>query len=145
MKVHVSAYTPLGRAGKIKAQGAAFKPIIEEPLILHIAEELNKEHGFTGDQKIEPAHVLLRWGMQRNISVLPKSSTPSRIRSNYSMTGKFGLSEEQMKQISTLNCGLRYADYDLLTGKMGISMYPAFYEGHILPKEGEKEDEQKKQ
>ena len=67
--------------------------------------------------------------------MLPKSSTPSRIRSNYSQVGKFGLSDDQMKQISLLNCGIRYADLDLLTGKMGVSLYPAFYEGHILPRD----------
>lgn len=116
----------------------AFKPIIEDKVITDIASSLSADHSIP----VEPAHVLLRWGIQRNISVLPKSSTPSRIKSNFDITGKFGLSNDQMHAISRLNHGLRYADMDVLTGQMGISLNPSFYEGDILPKEKQQETKQ---
>jgi len=46
--------------------------------------------------------ILLRWGMQRGYAVLTKSSTPSRIASNFDLFG-FELSEEDMAKLDALD------------------------------------------
>ena len=46
--------------------------LLENEVIVKIAKKYNKT----------PAQVCLRWGIQRNIVMLPKSVTPSRILQN---------------------------------------------------------------
>lgn len=41
------------------------------------------------------------WGLQRGTSVIPKSVTESRIKSNFELDG-WKLSDEEMKQLSSL-------------------------------------------
>lgn len=53
-----------------------------------------------------PAQVLLRWATQRGIAVIPKSSDPVRLLQNFHSTD-FHLTEEQIKEISSLNINLR--------------------------------------
>jgi len=55
------------------------------------------------------AQVLLRWATQRGIAVIPRSNQPERLKENFACTD-FDLSEEQMKEISALNIGLRFND-----------------------------------
>ena len=45
--------------------------------------------------------VLLRWGIQRGFSVIPKATSPDRIRENFGALS-FELSSEQMEKLSTL-------------------------------------------
>jgi diketogulonate reductase-like aldo/keto reductase len=48
--------------------------------------------------------VLLRWGVQRNTVVIPKSTHTERIHENFDIWD-FELSEEEMEKISSLNMG----------------------------------------
>jgi alcohol dehydrogenase (NADP+) len=48
------------------------------------------------------------WGITQGHSVLPKSKTVSRIKAN--MDGDFKLSAGDMKEIETLNKGVRFND-----------------------------------
>lgn len=48
------------------------------------------------------AQVILSWHLQNGVIIIPKSITPSRIKEN-SEIFDFELSEEEMKQINTLN------------------------------------------
>lgn len=67
--IHVVAYSPLGKPG-YKNPGDL--NLLEDPVIVSIAEALNRT----------PGQVALRWNIQRGVSVIPKSLTPSRIQSN---------------------------------------------------------------
>ncbi|RIY37546.1 aldo/keto reductase [Psittacicella gerlachiana] len=66
--------------------------LFSNPILLQIAQE----------HQVSVAQVVLRWLVQRNIAVIPKSVTPSRIQSNIDLFG-FNLSAEQMQLIASLN------------------------------------------
>eukprot|EP01018_Ginkgo_biloba_P034538 Gb_39694 [translate_table: standard] len=66
--IHVSAYSPLGSPGT----GWIKVKVLEHPVVKEVAEELGKT----------PAQVALRWGIQSGCSVLPKSTSEERIKSN---------------------------------------------------------------
>ena len=52
----------------------------------------------------DPAQILLRWSLQKGFVPLPKSATPSRIRSN-AMLYDFELGEEAMGKLDGLDKG----------------------------------------
>jgi diketogulonate reductase-like aldo/keto reductase len=60
----LEAYSPLGSTGA---------PQLEDKVV----QEIAKAH------KVDPANVLISWQVQRGLVVLPKSVTPSRIKSNF--------------------------------------------------------------
>ena len=70
---------------------------MENPVIIDIA----KKHGKT------TAQVCLRWNLQRNIIVLPKSVTPERIVQN-AQVFDFTLSDDEMASIKSLNKNGRF-------------------------------------
>ncbi len=84
-KIVITAYSPLGTPldGNNK--------LIDHPAVVEIA----KQHG-----NAEPAAVLYAWGIQRGYSVLTKSVTPARIRSNYE---QITLTDEQFTALSDLH------------------------------------------
>jgi len=55
------------------------------------------------------AQILLRWGIQKGLSVIPKSTTQSRIRENKKIFD-FVLDEDSMSKIDALNCNLRFVN-----------------------------------
>ncbi|KAI9482707.1 MAG: NADP-dependent oxidoreductase domain-containing protein [Benjaminiella poitrasii] len=79
--VHVTAYSPLGSTDS---------PIMQEPTVLNIAKKHNNA---------TPAQVLLSWGLQRGLSVIPKSVTPSRIISNFHV---FKLEKDEFEALERL-------------------------------------------
>ncbi|PIN12981.1 Aldo/keto reductase family protein [Handroanthus impetiginosus] len=67
--VHLSAYSPLGSPGTTWLRSE----VLQHPVLVSTAEKLGKT----------PAQVALRWGLQMGHSVLPKSTTESRIKENF--------------------------------------------------------------
>ncbi|XP_071686448.1 NADPH-dependent aldo-keto reductase, chloroplastic-like [Rutidosis leptorrhynchoides] len=67
--VHLSGYSPLGSPGTsfIKSD------VLKHPVLASVAEKLGKT----------PAQVALRWGLQMGHSILPKSTSESRIKENF--------------------------------------------------------------
>jgi len=51
--------------------------------------------------------IMLKWGLQRGISVVSKSKTPSRIIANIELFD-WEISDEDMKSFAKLNCGWRH-------------------------------------
>lgn len=93
----VAAYSPLGSPGNYKKKG--FPLLIEDETIMEIAKAHNKSS----------SQVLLRWGLQRDTIVIPKSVDYDRIQENVNVFD-FELSEEEMKMIEKLNKNLRFVD-----------------------------------
>jgi len=52
----------------------------------------------------EPAQILIRWSIQRGFLPIPKSSQPTRIRSNADVF-HFALAEEDMAKLDSLDQG----------------------------------------
>jgi diketogulonate reductase-like aldo/keto reductase len=64
---------------------------LHDPVLTRIAAA----HG------VDPARVVLRWHVQREIVVIPKSKTPERIASNAAIDG-FELTEEELAAVDRL-------------------------------------------
>ncbi|MCQ8242381.1 aldo/keto reductase [Rhizosaccharibacter radicis] len=78
----------------------AWSPLAQGDLDNSVVRELAAKHSRT------PAQVVLRWHMQRGVVAIPKSATPSRIRENIDVFD-FGLDDDDMRAIATLNTGKR--------------------------------------
>ncbi|MFE4143189.1 aldo/keto reductase [Peribacillus sp. YIM B13472] len=85
-EIKVESWSPLGRGN-----------LLEEPTVNHIA----KKHGKSS------AQVLIRWHLQHDLVVIPKSITPSRIKENAEVFD-FSLSLNEMNQIDALNKNERF-------------------------------------
>lgn len=79
------AYSPLARG-----------EVLQDRLITELAEKYGKT----------PAQVVLRWHIQEGHVVIPKSTTPSRIKENFEIFD-FELSEEDMTRFESLDSGQR--------------------------------------
>lgn len=102
----VTAYAPLGSPGA--SPGAM--DLLSEPRVCEIAKNHNKTS----------AQVLLRYLLQRNIAVVPKSATPARILENAQIFD-FRLSEDEMHSLHT--GGLNERQFRLL-GMKTSDEYP---------------------
>ena len=88
--IHYTAYSILG-SGKSGP--------LEDETVLKIAEK----HGAS------PAQICIAWGLAQGVSVLAKSSTDSRIKSNFAAE-KIKLSENDLKELKKLDKGLCVCD-----------------------------------
>jgi len=67
---------------------------LDHPVLTRIAAE----HG------VSAAQVVLRWHVDHGVVVIPKSSTPERIRENFDLSG-FALRAEELRRIDALAAG----------------------------------------
>jgi diketogulonate reductase-like aldo/keto reductase len=81
--IHPVAWAPFG---------SGQTGVLQDPKIVALAEKYNKNVG----------QVILRWLLQQNISVLPKSSSESRMRSNLEVTD-FSLTSEEIESLKSLD------------------------------------------
>jgi methylglyoxal/glyoxal reductase len=83
--IQLEAYSPLTRGKRLN-----------HPKILELAKKYNKT----------PAQVLIRWSLQHNVIVIPKSIHEARIKEN-SQVFDFQLEPKDMKLLDSLNENLR--------------------------------------
>ena len=93
--IHLTAYSPLGRNLPIENKPGLAK----EPIIIDLAKKYN----------CTPTQIIIAWGVQRGIVIIPKSVHPERIRENIKSLD-ISLSQEDMAQIATLDSHIRVTD-----------------------------------
>ena len=81
--IGVEAWSPIAQGG-----------VLDDPVIGEIAERVGKS----------PAQVTLRWHVQRNNIVFPKSTTPARIEENFEIFD-FELEADDIEKIAALDKG----------------------------------------
>ncbi|KAK4697827.1 hypothetical protein P7C71_g300, partial [Lecanoromycetidae sp. Uapishka_2] len=106
--IHVQHYSPFGNQNEIYSSGQNMGKLIEDPTIAEIA----KKYGKNG------AQVALAWGIAHGHSVLPKSKTPERIRSN--LDGDFKLEKADLEKLDGIDKKLRFNDP---SGNFGWDFY----------------------
>jgi diketogulonate reductase-like aldo/keto reductase len=92
-KIQVTAYSPLG-----SSDINMHRPI-DDKTIIEIAAQYKKT----------PAQILIRWSLQRNLIVIPKSTNLDRVAENINIFD-FELSNEDIEKINKLNKNHRFVD-----------------------------------
>lgn len=83
--IHITGYCPLARTEKSN-----------DPTLVNVANECGKTW----------AQVMVRWGLQKQLTTIPKSANSERIREN-SDVFNFELNEKQMQRLDDLDEGFR--------------------------------------
>jgi diketogulonate reductase-like aldo/keto reductase len=98
--IAVTAFSPLGAQSYFSLNMAeAGESLLRNDRVQEIADQ----HGKT------PAQIVLRWGVQRGTSVVPKSTRIERLKENLDIVD-FTLTDGQMQAISGLNRNRRFND-----------------------------------
>ncbi|MBU8880121.1 aldo/keto reductase [Bacillus sp. FJAT-29790] len=84
--IKVEAWSPIGRGR-----------LLDEPTIKQIAEKYGKT----------PAQIILRWHLQNDVIIIPKSVNPQRLKENADIFA-FELMPDDMTQINELNINERF-------------------------------------
>lgn len=96
--IHIQQYSPFGNQNEIYSSGQNMGKLMDDPVI----QEVGKKYGKNG------AQVALAWGIQNGHSVLPKSKTPSRIKSN--LEGDFKLEKADLEKLNGIDKKIRFND-----------------------------------
>jgi diketogulonate reductase-like aldo/keto reductase len=79
----------------------AYAPLVKAQRMDHpVLRRLARKHGAT------PARILVRWGLEHGLVVLPKSVRAERIRENADVYG-FALDAEDLAALGALDEGFR--------------------------------------
>lgn len=114
--ISVTAFSPLGALSYVPLGMARPEDsVLEQPEVIAAARRLNKS----------PAQVVLRWGVQRGTSVIPKTARPQRLAENLA-THDFTLNEAEMQAISALNRHQRFNDPGVFCEKAFNTFFPIF-------------------
>lgn len=98
--IPVTAFSPLGALSYVELDMAGQKDsVLMQEVVIKAAKRLEKT----------PAQIVLRWGVQRGCSIIPKTSKVERMSENLSLFD-FELNDEEMNDISALNINKRFND-----------------------------------
>jgi len=96
--IHLTAYAPLGSAGRpgsLKAENDLV--LLQDPVVNKIAEK----HGAAS------AQVLIKWSIERNVAVIPKSVNAGRIKQNFEAT-TLPLTDQDIDELDALDQHRRF-------------------------------------
>ncbi|CAM6087520.1 unnamed protein product [Calypogeia fissa] len=93
--ITITAHTPLG-GGAANTEWFGSVSALDDPVIKELASKYKKT----------PAQIALRWGIQRNTVVIPKSSKVERLKENLEVFD-FELSEADMQALKNVEKGAR--------------------------------------
>lgn len=110
--MHVTAFSPLGHGLSYWNDTIS---AMKEPVIQEISKKHNKS----------PAQVILRWNLQRGVSVIPKSEKEERIKQNIDLFG-FELDANDMAKISEISFSIRFNDPAVFCEKAFNTYCPIF-------------------
>jgi diketogulonate reductase-like aldo/keto reductase len=116
--VHVTAYSPLGSKPDALAAAMGDKSppppsLLRHPAVVAAAESATKRCG----KPRSPAQVLLRWNLERGVSVLPKSVHPERIAANLDVLSReWALSSDERNALSSIEPQAR-----MLSGSLWVN------------------------
>ena len=114
--IAVTAFSPLGAGSYVELSMASDQDsVLEQAVVKDIASRVQRT----------PAQVVLRWGVQRGTSVIPKTSRAGRLVENLSVFD-FTLSDDDMAVISALNQNRRFNDPGAFCELAFGSFYPIY-------------------
>lgn len=114
--LHVTAFSPLGALSYLELDMAdESQSVLKQEAVQKIAKAHNKT----------AAQVVLRWGVQRGTSIIPKTTKPHRMRENINIFD-FELSDEEMKTVSALNKNKRFNDPGVFAEKAFGRFHPIY-------------------
>jgi len=94
----LTAYSPLGTPDRPEGMKSANDPVLmQDPVLNEIAKKHNKS----------PAQVLIKFHVQRGLTVIPKSVTPSRIAQNMDIFD-FELTPSELHKLENIGTSFRY-------------------------------------
>ncbi|WP_306252988.1 aldo/keto reductase [Parvularcula sp. IMCC14364] len=96
----VTAFSPLGASSYLELGMAADQDMV---LANKVIQDIADRHGKSA------AQVVLRWGIQRGTSIIPKATQVAHMRENLAAQ-ELELSVQEMEQISALNKNRRFND-----------------------------------
>jgi D-xylose reductase len=115
-KIAVTAFSPLGSSAyESIGMATAEENVLRDPVITALAAA----HGRT------PAQIVLRWGVQRGCTVIPKTQTPTRLAENLALFD-FTLGTAEMAAIDALDRRRRFNDPGHFGEKAFNTFYPIF-------------------
>ena len=98
--MQVTAFSPFGSLSYVEiGMAGSADTVLDDPAVTAAATAHDRT----------PAQVVLRWGIQRGNSVIPKSTNPVRMRENLAATS-FELTDTEMAAIDALDQGRRFND-----------------------------------
>ncbi|KAI9494786.1 xylose reductase [Zychaea mexicana] len=100
--IAVTAYSSFGPTSFVSTgskRAKSVEPLFENPTVKDIAAKYNRA----------PSQVALRWSLERNVAVVPKSLNVDRMKMNLEALN-WKMDEEDVQAINQLDMGLRFND-----------------------------------
>ena len=115
-RIVYTAFSPLGSLSYVSlGMATAADSLLNHAVVRAIAGQ----HGKTA------AQVLLRWGVQRQTVVIPKTSSPDRLRENLAIFD-FELSPDEMAQLNALDQHRRFNDPGVFCEEAFKTFFPIY-------------------
>tara|TARA_B100000287_G_C20249391_1_gene629478 strand:+ start:22 stop:459 length:438 start_codon:yes stop_codon:yes gene_type:complete len=105
------AYCPLARGGGWCKEKYQFD-LLEDDIILKLSKKYNKT----------PAQICLRWGVQRDYIVIPRSSNRNRLYENININD-FNIDKSDIEIINNLNKNFRIVNIEHLKNNCNIPLF----------------------